>query len=94
MIERFRNLQHRSIALDQLSDAIAAHSRRAFSTDKRYAHIPPSERSRLSKLCLETQRWINNSTTGDPSIITTEVILDRRRELDELARSVYNCPRK
>jgi hypothetical protein len=88
MIERFLVLQYRSRTIDQLKDALTTYLRLSLSGDKN-AFIPVSETSRVSKLCLETRRWLN-SAIGDPITFTTEVILARRREVDELAQSVFN----
>jgi hypothetical protein len=92
MMERFLGLRYRSRTIDQLSDALTTYLRRSLSDDKN-ACIPASETSRISKICLDTRRWLNGAI-GDPMTFTTEVILARRREVDELARSVFNHPRK
>jgi hypothetical protein len=88
-IERFRDLQDRASALEKLGDAIGVYFRRASSDDERDARVPASEMSRVSKLCLDTQRWMNGAG-DDASAVTTEAILARLHELDELAQSVFD----
>jgi hypothetical protein len=88
-MERFRYLEDRAAVLDRLSDTLAAHFRRASSCEERDAHIPASETARVSKLCLETQRWLYDAN-DDASDVTTEAVLARLRELDELAQSVFD----
>jgi hypothetical protein len=85
----FRDMQDSARALDRLSDALAAHFRRASPGEERDSHIPASETARVSKLCLETQSWLNGASR-DVSAVTAEAILAHLRELDELAQSVFD----
>jgi hypothetical protein len=89
-MEHFRDLQDRASALDKLGDTIGVYFRRASSDEKRDA-ITASETSRVSKLCLDTQRWADG-VRDRVSNVTAEAVLVRLRELDELAQSVFNQP--
>jgi hypothetical protein len=89
-MEHFRNLKDRASALDKLNDTIEVYFCRA-ELDKKRDAITASKTSRLSKLCLDTQRWADGVRDYILNV-TAEEVLVRLRKLDELAQSVFDQP--
>jgi hypothetical protein len=95
MLARYQQSLERSDAIARLKQTLSIYLGRTLSGNVKYAHVPRTEMSRLSKACLATERWLKEVEQSPSDAEEAErtaplvTISARQREVDELAESVF-----